>query len=388
MEEQTKIINQTIQDTVIGNKKIRTINPPIHNGSTILFESYTDLMLANKGEYSGLTYGTDRMVAQRAFEEALCDLEKGYICRAFQSGISAISHALLACTKAGDHILICDNVYWPTSNFCNKILTKFGIEISYAPADVGKNIGDYLRDNTVLIFMESPGSNSFEIQDIEPIVETAQDRNIITMMDASWATPLYHKPLELGIDVSIQSVTKYIAGHSDILMGAVTVNNKYGDLFADYYKTCEIYTSPSDCYTSLKGLKTLKVRMTQHEQSALGIAQWLEKHPLVDKVIHPALSSHPQHNRWKKYFRGASGLFGFTLKEEPDSESLARFMDNLQLFGIGYSWGGFKSLITAGKYHRSNGSDYDNKTIIRLNIGLEDCSDLQQDIEKAFYQLN
>ena len=383
MKEQTKIINQPFADTFIGDKKINTINPPIHNGSTILFDSYNDLVQANQGKYPGLTYGTDRMVAQRAFEDALCTLENGYLCRAFQSGFSAIVNTLQAFTKADDHIVVCDNVYWPTSNFCNKILSKFDVEISYAPANVGDNIKDYLKENSVLIFMESPGSNSFEIQDIAPIVDIAKKHNIVTVMDGTWATPIYHKALDLGVDVSIQSVTKYIAGHSDILLGAVTVNKKYADVFSDYYKTLELFASPSDCYTALKGLKTLKPRLIQHEKSALSIAQFLESHPLIDRVIHPALQSHPQHGLWKKYFQGASGLFAFTLKKEPDTESLGNFINSLKLFGIGYSWGGFKSLVTAGKYGRVNGSEFDNKTIIRLNIGLEDPLDLQEDIKQA-----
>lgn len=383
MKDQTIAINSCRPDNEINDRKVNTINPPVHNGSTILFETYEDLSLANQGKYSGLTYGTDRLPVQRAFEETLCQMEGGHICRVFQSGINAIIHTLQAFTKAGDHIVICDNVYWPTANFSNKILTRFGIEITYAPSAVGSDIVDYVQENTVLIFLESPGSNSFEIQDIEPITEIAHKRGIITVMDATWATPLYHKPLNFGIDVSIQSVTKYISGHSDVLLGSVTVNERYSAVFKEYYKTLELFASPQDCYNALKGLKTLKVRLKQHEQSGLTIAKWLEDHPLVGKVIHPAFSTHPQHDRWKKYFSGSSGLFAFIFKDEPTSEQLAHFINSLKLFGIGYSWGGYKSLVTAGKYKRINGSEFEGKTIVRLNIGLEETEDLLHDLNDA-----
>ncbi len=383
MKEETIAINSRCQSNSINEKSVQTINPPVHFGSTILFETYEDLVLANTGQYKGLTYGTDGLPVQRAFEDALCEMERGHICRTFQSGINAIIHTLQAFTKAGDHIVICDNVYWPTSNFSNKILTRFGVEITYAPSDVGSDIEEYLKDNTVLIFLESPGSNSFEIQDIEPITEIAQKRKIVTIMDGTWATPLYHKPLSFGVDVSIQSVTKYISGHSDVLLGSVTINKKYSEAFADYYKTLEIFAPPQDCYNALKGLKTLKVRLKQHEQSALTIACWLQEHSLVDRVIHPAFADHPQHDRWLKYFSGSSGLFAFTFKNEPNQDQLALLINSLQLFGIGYSWGGFKSLITAGKYNRVNGSEFDGKTIIRLNVGLEDVEDLQNDLNNS-----
>lgn len=382
MKETTAIINAADHGNEIGDKKIRTINGPIYNGSTVLFDNYEDLLSANKGEYPGLTYGTDRFPSQRAFEDALCALEGGTITRAFQSGISAITNVLLAFTRTGDHIIVCDNVYWPTSNFCNNILTKFGIKISYVPAAVGKDIQNYIRENTSLIFMESPGSNTFEIQDIQAITSIARKKAIVTVLDGTWATPLYLKPLSFGVDVSIQSVTKYISGTSDILLGSVTVAENYAEEFALYYKTCELFASPDDCYAALQGLKSLSVRLKHHEQSALTIARLLQKHQLIDHVIHPALENHPQHHLWQQYFTGSSGLFAFTLKNEPEIKQLEAFVNGLKFFGIGYSWGGFKSLITAGKYARMKDSDFSNKTIIRLSIGLEDIGDLASDLDQ------
>ncbi|CAG37677.1 cystathionine beta-lyase [Desulfotalea psychrophila] len=386
MQEITRLICQTKDCHSEGEKRVESINPPIHKASTLLFASYADLALANEGKYPGLTYGTDRLPAQRAFEEALCQLEGGEICRAFQSGINAIVHTLQAFTKAGDHIVVCDNVYWPTSNFCNKVLSKFGVEISYAPSAVGADIADYLRDNTSLIFMESPGSNTFEIQDIEAITQIARARDIVTILDGTWGTPLYHRALSFGVDVSIQSATKYISGHSDILLGTATVNHKYADILARYYQSLELFAPPADCYAALRGLKTLHVRLKHHEQSALQIADWLESQPQTGRIIHPARPDHPQHSRWKKYFTGSCGLFAFTFKKEPSEKELGEFINALQLFGIGYSWGGYKSLITAGKYVR-NGSDLNGSTVIRLNIGLEAVEDLCHDLAQALARL-
>lgn len=383
MKEITSIINYDKEYDTHAGKKIRTINPPVFNGSTVLFDSYQDLALANQGQYQGLTYGTDGLPPQKDFEEAICAIEHGHLCRAFQSGISAITHVLQAFTQAGDHIIICDNVYWPTSNFCNNILTKFGVEISYAPSAVGVEIKEMIRDNTTLIFMESPGSNTFEIQDIEAIVDIAQEHDIVTVQDGTWATPIYHKALDFGIDIAIQSVSKYISGHSDILLGTATVNKKHAQTFATYYKTLELFAPPQDCYMALRGLKTLAVRLAHHEKVALEIASHLATHSAVDKVIHPAMTSHPQHDRFLKYFTGSSGLFSFTLRKDLDETEIGELVDSLSLFGIGYSWGGYKSLVTAGHYTREHGSLYAGKTVIRLSIGFEDVVDIIKDLDQA-----
>jgi cystathionine beta-lyase len=388
MKDASKLIKSANHDHVTGTKPARTINPPLHTGSTVLFENYEDLQLANAGKYEGITYGTDRLPIQRAFEEALRDLEGGHLARAFQSGISAITSTLLAYTGSGDHILVCQNVYGPTAKFCRKILSKYSVSVTFVPPAVGADIEEYIQPDTKLIFLESPGSNTFEIQDIPAVTVIARERGIITVLDNTWATPLYLKPFELGIDISIQSVTKYIAGHSDVLLGAVTVNEKYADVLATFYSVMEIFASPHDCYLALRGLKTLPVRLKQHESSALEIANWLKTIDVVDRVIHPALPGHPEHRIWQRDFKGSSGLFAFTFKEDYPDDKLAAFINSLELFGIGYSWGGFKSLITAGKYNRSVDSDHHDKTVIRLNIGLEDAEDLIQDLSEGFDNLD
>jgi len=384
MKDSTGPIRSAEDFKEFEGKAVRTVNPPVYSGSTVLFTNYDDLLLANAGEYDGITYGTDRLPTQREFEEALRKIEGGRLTRAFQSGISAIANTLLAFTTSGDHILVCQNVYGPTARFCNRILSKYNVKTTFVPPAVGADIIENIRQATNLRFLETPTSNTYEVQDIPAVTALAKTKEIVTVLDNTWATPLYLKPFELGIDISIQSVTKYISGHSDVLLGAVTVNEKYAQEFADFYSVMEIFASPQDCYLALRGLKTLAVRLKEHEASALQIARWLETIDIVDRVIHPALPGHPEHRIWQRDFKGSSGLFAFTFKEDYPKEKIAAFIDSLDLFGIGFSWGGFKSLITAAKYSRPADSKYYGKTVVRLNIGLEDAEDLMQDLERGF----
>ena len=382
MNEATKLIQ-----AVDEGRPVRTINPAVARASTVLFDRYEDLVAANAGAYPGITYGTDRLPVQRQFEEAMRELEGGGLTRAFQSGISAIINTLLAFTRAGDHILVCANAYGPTAHFCEAILSRFQVEASAVPADAGADIAAHIRPNTTLILLESPGSNTFELQDIPAITALARERGILTVLDNTWATPLYLKPFQLGVDVSVQSATKYISGHSDVLLGVVTVTAELAGRFDAFYRVMELFAAPEDCYLALRGLKTLPVRLRQHGQSALELAGWLAGHGLVDQVLHPALPGHPEHHLWRRDFLGASGLFGFTFREEYAADRLAAFINALELFGIGYSWGGFKSLVTAGQYRRPLPSRYDGRTIVRLSIGLEDPADLRNDLTAAFRHL-
>jgi cystathionine beta-lyase len=383
MRDVTRLI-QSHGDDLTGGRPVRTVNPALQRGSTVLFERYEDMLAIGAGKYPGVIYGTDRMPVQRAFEQAMLELEGGGLTRAFQSGIGAITNTLLAFTRAGAHILVCANAYGPTMRYCQQVLARFQVETTVAPADAGADIAALLRPNTALILLESPGSNTFEIQDIPAITALARERGILTVLDNTWATPLYLRPFDLGVDVSVQSATKYIAGHSDVLLGVVTVTEALAKQFATFYRVTELFADPEDCYLGLRGLRTLPVRLRQHGQSALLVAQWLAAHPLVDQVLHPALPSHPEHHLWRRDFLGASGLFGFTFKEEPPAERLAAFINALELFGIGFSWGGFKSLVTAGQYQRALPSRYQGRTIVRLSIGLEDAGDLMQDLTAGF----
>ena len=386
MKDNSKIIarNWSERDTTPAT----TINPPIYRGSTVLFDSYADMLKSHHHEYAGITYGTDRLPTQRQFEEAMRQLEGGSVTRVFQSGIAAIQTALMAFAESGDHILVVDNAYGPGQRFCRKVLEKkYRVQCTAVPPNVGADIEKYIQPNTALIFLESPGSITFELQDIPAITAIARQKNIVTLLDATWATPLYMRPFELGIDATLHSVTKYISGYSDVLAGTVTVGEKYAEKFADFYKLMEIYTPAEECYLALRGLHSLAVRLRQHEQSALTIAKWLQTVSLVDEVLHPALPCHPEHHIWKRDFSGSSGLFAFTFKKDYSEAELTAFIDSLALFRLGYSWGGFQSLLTAAKSVRSTPSRYAGKTIIRLNIGLEDCEDLRADLEKGLAML-
>ncbi len=370
-----------------GDRKIKTINPDIQSGSTVLFQDFEDMQLALEGGYPGVDYGTHGLSTQKAFEEALCKLENGFRTYAFPSGINAITNTLMAFTQSGDEILLCDNAYGPTKRFCHNILTKYNVKTAHIESNIGSEISNYINDNTRLIFLESPGSNTFEIQDILEIVKAAKKTGVMVIIDSTWATPLYLKPLDLGVDIAIQSVTKYICGHSDVLMGCATVNEKYADEFAEYFQTVENYTNPQDCYIALRGLRTLKVRLEEHEKSAYKIAQWLEKQEVVDCVIHPGLESHPQHSLWKRDFSGSSGLFSFTFKEPYSTDEIAKFINSLKMFALGFSWGGYKSLLTARPYERDGKWLHDGKHVIRLSIGLEETKDLIEDLKQGFNNL-
>lgn len=387
MKEESKIIRHDWRVDAQKMKLPATINPPVYQGSTVLFDSYENMCLAGKGQYEGPTYGTDRLLIQRTLEEALRELEGGFVTRVFPSGFSAISNTFNAFLKSGDHLLVVDNAYGPGVRYCKTVLKKFNIETTFIPPTVGKDIEVYIKPNTALVLLESPGSNTFEIQDIPAITDVTKKKGVVTVLDNTWATPLYLKPFELGVDVSIQAVTKYISGYSDLLIGAVTVNEKYGKIFTDFYSVIEMYTSDNDCYLALRGLKSLAVRLRQHELSALKVAFWLEDHEKVSRVLHPALPGHPEHHIFKRDFRGSSGLFGFTFAKDYSEKELARFIDSLEFFGLGYSWGGYKSLLTAARQKRETPSRYFGETIIRLNIGLEDPEDLILDLEKAMHNL-
>jgi cystathionine beta-lyase len=383
----TRVINAPAWHQKVGSDRCHILNPPVYRASTVLFDCYEDLAAAGRGQYRGLTYGTDGSPNQHAFEAAMAAVEGGFRTWAFPSGISAITNALLAFVKSGDHILLCDNVYGPTRRFCDTILPRFGISTDYLPPDIGAEVEDHLNPRTRLIFMESPGSNTFEIQDIPAITAVARRRGIVTLLDNTWATPLYLNPFDLGVDVSIHSVTKYISGHSDVLMGTVTTTEAVQPTFADFYRTLEIYASPDDCYLALRGLKTLSVRLRQHEQSALALARWLAADERVGQVLHPALASHPNHDRWQRMFKGASGLFAFVLAHEVPEERIAAFVNHLELFGLGYSWGGYKSLMTVGTHRRCRPLPYGRRPVFRIHVGLEEVEDLKADLRQAMVYL-
>ena len=366
----------------------QTINPPIHRASTVLYETYESFLEADQAPYHGKLYGTFGSPVQLELEKALAELEGGYACRVCHSGFDAIGVVLMAFTQSGDHILVCDNIYGPTRTFCDRVLAKYRVAVDYVPATIGADIERFIKPKTKLIYLESPGSNTFEIQDVPGVVEVARTKGIVTVIDNTWATPLFFKPFEHGVDVSIHSGSKYIAGHSDALLGTLMMNEAHFATLENFYESTERFASPESCYSALKGLRTLTVRMARHQASALEIAKWLEANAAVETVIYPALETHPEHHLWQRDFTGASGVLGFILKKDPTREELSTFLDPMTIFALGLSWGGFQSLIKAEKVtDRVLPFRYRDRTIIRLSIGLEDVDEMKVDLGEAIERL-
>lgn len=359
------------------------INPPVYHASTLLYATAED-QVAHRARYN---YGRRGTPTSEALENALRELE-GDDCAGvalLPSGLAAISAALLAVVRAGDHILVTDSVYRPTRNFCNGVLKRLGVETTYYDPLVGKNIASLFKPNTRLVFTEAPGSQSFEMQDVPAIAEAAHGKDALVLMDNTWATPLYFRAFEKGVDLAIQAGTKYIGGHSDIMFGCVSANAASLPALKDTVYSMGLCVGPDDMYLALRGLRTLGVRLARHHQSGLRVAQWLEKRPEVLSVLHPALAGDPGHAMWKRDFTGACGLFSLVLKPATE-KSVHALLNELALFGLGYSWGGFESLailFDCSEYRTATRWAPGGPTI-RLHIGLEDPDDLIADLERGF----
>ena len=359
------------------------VNTPIVRGSTVLSPSVADL----EGHTGRYTYGRRGNPTVESLEAALTRIEGGAGVVLTPSGLSAVSIALLAVLKAGDHLLMVDSAYQPTRRICDEVLTRYGIATTYYDPLIGGDIAGLIRPNTRAIFMESPGSQSFEIQDVPAIVAAAA-HDITTLMDNTWATPLFFRPHDFGVDVSIQAGTKYLGGHSDLNIGTISANARtfrrvhlaHGDL--------GMTVAPEDAFLAARGLRTMAVRLERHQQSALTVARWLSARPEVLDVLHPALPEHPCHALWKRDFKGASGLFSVILQPAP-KPAVDAFLDSLALFGLGYSWGGFESLaipFDCGSYRTATRWNPGGPAI-RLQIGLEDPADLIADLDSGFAAL-
>ncbi|NGT13166.1 cystathionine beta-lyase [Achromobacter insolitus] len=367
------------------------VNTPICRASTILAGSmaeWEEMKRARAAEEPGATtYGRYGTATTHAFEEAIAALEGGHRSLAFSSGLAAIVTTLTALLSAGDHVLVTYSAYSPTRSFLDHVLSRLGVEVEVYDPGCGKNIESVMRSNTRVVYVESPGSETLEIQDIPAITAVAHAHGAFVVMDNTWATPLFFKPFEHGVDVSIHAATKYIVGHSDAMLGVVTCNEA---TWAQVKKTTQYMgqtAGPDDIYLALRGLRTMGVRLQRHWASGLRVAQWLEQQAEVEAVVHPALPSHPGHALWKRDFRGASGLFTVVLRASED-ESVAAFVDALQHFGIGVSWGGYESLaipFTPGKHHGARWP-YTGKAV-RLHVGLEDPEDLIADLNRGLAAL-
>jgi cystathionine beta-lyase len=363
------------------------VNPPVYHASTVLYPNAEDF-LAHRGRYQ---YGRRGTPTTEALEGALQELE-GPQCAGVAlvpSGLAAISTALLAVVRTGDHVLVTDSAYGPTRNFCEQVLTRLGVTTTYYdPTISGADIADLIRPNTRLVYLESPGSLTFEMQDVAAIAKTARAKGALVLMDNTWATPVYYRPLDHGVDLAIQAGTKYIGGHSDVMLGTISAN---AATIADLKQTVRLtglHEAPDDTYLALRGLRTLGIRLDRHYESGMAVARWLEQRPEVLHMLHPALPSHPGHAIWKRDFTGASGLFSMVLKPVPRPAYLA-FLDTLELFGIGASWGGYESLaipFDCGPIRSATKWEPGGPTV-RFHIGLEAVEDLIADLERGFAAL-
>jgi cysteine-S-conjugate beta-lyase len=362
------------------------VNPPVYHASTVIYPNAEDF-LAHRARYQ---YGRRGTPTTEALEFALQELE-GPRCAGvalLPSGLAAIAAALLSVVRAGDHVLVTDSAYGPTRTFCDQILTRFGVTTTYFDPLAGAAVAALMQKNTRAVFLESPGSLSFEMQDIPAIAAAAHAKGAIVLMDNTWASPLYFRALDFGVDLSIQAGTKYIGGHADVMIGTVSAN---ADTVADLRNNVRLSglcVGPDDVYLAIRGLRTLAVRLERHQASGLAVARWLEQRPEVLRLLHPAHESHPGHALWKRDFTGASGLFSVVLKPAPQ-KAVNAFLDTLELFGIGPSWGGFESLAipfdctpvrTATRWAPGGPT-------VRLHIGLEAVEDLIADLERGFAAL-
>ncbi len=355
------------------------VNPPVVHASTVLFPDAATMATRNQ-KY---TYGTRGTPTTDALASAIDALEGSAGTILVPSGLAAVTIPLLAFLSAGDHVLIVDSVYHPTRNFADTMLKRLGVEIDYYDPLVGADIAALMKPNTKVVFTESPGSNTFEMQDIPAVAHAAKSRGAVVMMDNTWATPLYFRPLEHGVDISIHAATKYPAGHSDVLLGTVSANEACWPKLLETHLTMGCCAAPDDVYQVLRGLRTMGVRLERHQESALEIARWLETQPGVARVLHPGLESHPGHEIWKRDFSGSSGIFSIVLDGGGEKQAHA-FLDALEIFGLGYSWGGYESLavhVWLGDRTAAD-SNYEGP-VLRLQIGLENVEDIRDDISKG-----
>jgi len=369
------------------------VNPPVYHASTILSPTLDAMMALSRVEDAdATTYGVHGTPGTFAFEEAMAVLEGGFRTRLCSTGLTACTAPLLCFLSAGDHLLVPDNCYGPTRRFANKMLKRMGVETTYYDPLIGGGIRELMRDNTRAVFTESPGSLTFEVQDIPAIAEEAHRRGAVVMMDNTWASPLYFKAFEHGVDVSIQAVTKYVGGHSDLVMGSVTTTEAAYPPIREGWKELGLSGSPDDTFLAMRGLRTLAARLPRHWESGLRVGEWLKGRPEVAEVLHPAMEHDPGHALWRRDFLGASSLFGFVLDEGLSSHAhLAALLDGLELHGMGASWGGFESLLIPRNPPRS-ATDWPRPgrpkgQLMRIHVGLEDPDDLIADLAAGFERM-
>lgn len=358
------------------------VNTPVYRASTIL---YRDLA-SQKARDVPYTYGRRGTPTSRSLEEAATALEGGARTVVVPSGLNAIATAILAVCGAGDHLLMVDSCYGPTRTFCDEILTRFGVETTYYDPLLARGIEALFKPNTKAVFCESPGSLTFEVQDIPSIAKVAHACGASVLLDNTWATPVCFQAFAHAVDLSIQAATKYVGGHADVMLGYVTANEAHADRLVDTHGNLGLCASGDDCFLALRGIRTLPTRLKRHQETALKLASWLAARNEVARVLYPALESDPGHAIWKRDFSGASGLFGLILKPCSE-EAVANFVDGLEHFGIGYSWGGYESLIVPAAIHRTARAFKAEGPVLRIHAGLEDADDLIADLDAGLNRL-
>ena len=365
-----------------GEEIGRYINAPIYQASSIVFDKLSDL------DKTSRWYGRMGTDTNKTLEQEISKLENGEHTILLPSGLSAITTTILSLVKTGDHILVSEGIYGPTRIFCDNMLKKFGISTDYYPADCDQNIEKYIKKNTKLIFLESPSSINFEIPEIEEIVEIAKKHKIFTAIDSTYSGGALFKPLDWGVDFSVQSLSKYTSGHSDIIAGSVTCRDDLFESFWDQYYQLGPRLSPADCSLILRGLKTLELRLKEHQKKATEIALFLENIEEISQVIYPRLESFPQKKRFDKYFSGSNGIISFIFNKEISKEKIKSFVDSLEIFKIGFSWGGMESLIMYYDKLPESYKKNNHLPIIRVHIGLDKTDELKKDLTQAMKLIN
>jgi cystathionine beta-lyase len=365
------------------------VNPPVYHASTVLHPSVAAHEAAGRNRYNQVTYGRYGTPTQFGFEEAVAAVEGGARAIAFCSGAAACFASILGFVKAGDHVLVTDSVYGPVRAFCTGFLERFGVASTFYDPRIGARIESLMRDTTKVLYLESPGSLTFEVQDVPALVAAAKARGIATIIDNTWAAPMFFKPLALGVDVSVISGTKYIGGHSDLMMGLAVCTEASFMPVRTAASQLGNHAAPDDCYLALRGLRSAGVRMRQHEKQGLALASWLEQRPEVAHVLHPGLPSSEDHALWRRDFSGSSGLFAIVLHKDTPASAIAAMLDGMELFGMGASWGGFESLALPVHPERIRTAvPWTEGPVLRLHAGLEDLDDLKDDLARGLARLH
>lgn len=384
MRDETKVV-------VAGrdpSKQYGAVNPPVVHASTIIHPTLDALDAANAArarDEQAIVYGRSGTPTSFSFENAVAALEGGHRTYAVPSGLAAVTVAMLAFLKTGDHVLMVDTVYGPTRKLCEGFLKKMGVETTYYLPEIGSDIAGLMKPNTKVVYVEAPGSLTFEMQDIPAIAAAAKAKGATVIMDNTWASPLYFKPFTKGVDVSVQAATKYIVGHSDAMLGTVTATKEAWPMVRDCARELGYGVGPDDLYLGQRGFRTLAVRLPQHWKTGIELATWLKARPEVIGVFHPALPDDPGHAIWKRDFLGASGLFAVELEATP-RHAMAAMLDNLHHFGMGFSWGGFESLVVwqHPEVYRTARPWDAKRILLRFHAGLENIEDLKEDLEAGF----